>query len=261
MTLRVRLGSWLAVSAIMVFLFVPVVLVALFSFNSVSSTSPPLRGMSLRWYQELFRNPTFSFALKHSVEAAGATMAFVVIIGCAASLVLARRRSRILEAMSTFVVAPLVVPGLFLGLALFSFFNVVGIELSLWTVIIGQSLVTVPFVVLIVTARLSNTDPAILEAARDLGATGIQAFRRILLPMIAPALTGAALLVLAWSLDEVVVTLWTNGGTTTLPVMIWGLIREGTDPSVNAIATLVLAGTTAATLVASRFVSARDLTG
>lgn len=256
-----RVFPWLAVGAIGIFLFSPVVLVVVFSFNSASSTSPPLVGLSLRWYRELFSDPQFLSALKNSVLAAVATVIFVVVVGSAASLALARRSSRLLDVLSSLIVGPLVVPGLFLGIALFSFCNQLGIGLSLGTVIVGQSLVTIPFVVLIVNARIANTDPSMIEAARDLGATGFQAFRKILLPLIAPALGGAALLVAAWSLDEVIVTLWTNGGATTLPVLIWGKVREGTDPSVNAIATLVLAGTTAATLVAGRFVTPSDLVG
>lgn len=261
MSLRAKILSWIGVSLIMAFLFAPVVLVVLFSFNSAPSTSFPIDGLSLRWYEQLSHSSVFWTALKNSLVAAGATIVIALITGTAAALALARHRSRLLDAMSALIVAPLVIPGLFLGLALFAFFNKLGVGLSLTTVIVGQVLVTIPLVVLVVNARLANTDTAMLEAARDLGATGFQSFRKVLLPLITPTLAGAALLVAAWSLDEVIVTLWTNGGDTTLPVMIFGLVRQGTDPSVNAIASLVLAGTTAATIVASRFVSPRDLTG
>ena len=261
MTRRARVFSWIAVALILLFLFAPVVLVVLFSFNSAGSTSPPLEGLSFRWYEALFSNPAFSEALTNSLISAACTIAFVLITGTAAAIVLSRRRSRFLDALSSVVVAPLVIPGLFLGLALFSFFNKLGVELSLVTVVIGQSLVTLPLVVLVVNSRLSNTDLSMLEAARDLGANGFQTFCKVLLPLISPTLAGAALLVAAWSLDEVIVTLWTNGGNTTLPVMVFGLVRQGTDPSVNAIASLVLAGTTCATIIASRFVSPRDLSG
>lgn len=259
MSLRARVFSWIAVVAIIGFLFTPVILVVLFSFNSGASTGPPLEGLSFKWYEALFDNPNFSTALTNSLLAALATIVFVLVTGTAAALALSRRRSRLLDAMSAFIVAPLVIPGLFLGLALFSFFNKVGMELSLLTVIIGQSLVTVPLVVLIVNSRLAHTDAAMIEAARDLGASGFQAFRKVLLPLIAPTLLGASLLVAAWSLDEVMVTLWTNGGNTTLPVMIFGMVRQGTDPSVNAIASLVLLGTLLATVIASRFISPEDL--
>lgn len=166
-----------------------------------------------------------------------------------------------LDALSSIVLAPLVIPGLFIGLALFSYFNKIGFELSLVTVIIGQSLVTLPLVVVVVNSRLANIETNMLEAARDLGANGFQAFFKVLLPLIAPTLLGASLLVAAWALDEVIITLWTNGGDTTLPVMIFAKVRQGTDPSVNAIASLVLAGTTITTILAAKFVSARDLTG
>jgi ABC-type spermidine/putrescine transport system permease subunit II len=227
----------------------------------VASTSPPLEGLSLRWYEQLFDNPDFTFALENSIKAAVATIAIDIVVGTAAALALSRRESRALDAFSAIVLAPLVVPGLFLGLSLFSFLNNAGIQPSLVTVIIGHAVLTIPLVVVIVNARLVHIDRAMLEAARDLGATGFQTFRRILLPLISPALVGTAMLVAAESLDEVVVTLWTNGGDFTLPVMIFGLVRQGTDPSVNAVATLILLGTTVATIVASRFVSTRDLTG
>lgn len=253
--------SWVAIGAIAFFLFAPVVLVVLFAFNAGTATGLPFKGFSLRWYKTLFENPEFSTALANSVIAALSTIVIVLVSGTAAALALSRHRSRFLDALSSLVVAPLVIPGLFLGLALFSFFNKVGVELSLVTVIIGQSLVTMPLVVVIVNSRMANTDTAMLEAARDLGASGLQAFRKVLLPLIAPTLLGASLLVAAWSLDEVIITLWTNGGHTTLPVMIFAMVRHGTNPSINAIASLVLAGTTLATIVASRFVSPRDLTG
>lgn len=261
MTVRARILSWIVVGAIITFLFTPVVLVVLFSFNSGKSTAPPLDGLSLRWYEQLFADPVFNTALQNSLIAAGVTIAFVLVTGTAAAVALSRHRSRLLDALSSAVMAPLVIPGLFIGLALFSFFNKIGFELSLLTVIIGQSLVTLPLVVVVVNSRLANIETNMIEAARDLGANGFQAFYKVLLPLIAPTLLGASLLVAAWALDEVIITLWTNGGNTTLPVMIFAKVRQGTDPSVNAIASLVLAGTTLTTILAARFISPRDLTG
>jgi ABC-type spermidine/putrescine transport system permease subunit II len=244
-----------------VFLFAPVVLVVLFSFNSVSSTSPPIHGLSLRWYKQLFGEADFSFALKNSLIAATSTMAVVLITGTIAALALSRRRSRLLDALSTLVVAPLVVPGLFLGVALYSYFNEIGMQFSLITVVIGHCLVTLPFVVLIVNARLANTDRAMVEAARDLGASGWKAFWKVLFPAIVPAIVGAGLLVVAWSLDEFIITLWTNGGQITLPVFIFEHLRLGITPAINAIASLVLGCTVIAAAVATRFLSPGEIAG
>jgi spermidine/putrescine transport system permease protein len=252
--------AWSVVAVVLFFLFVPVIMVVLFSFNAGGSTSLPLEGLSTRWYGALFDDAAFVAALVNSAKAAIATVAFVLVTGTAAAIALARRSSRVLDALSTFVVAPLVVPGLFLGVALFSLFTELRVTRSLTTVIIGHCVVTLPLVVLIVNARLANIDRSMLEAARDLGATWLQSFRKVLLPLMAPALVGTSLLVVAWSMDEVVVTLWTAGGDTTIPVMIWARLRQGLDPSVNAIASIVLAVTTLTAALATRFVTARELT-
>jgi spermidine/putrescine transport system permease protein len=154
---------------------------------------------------------------------------------------------------------PLVIPWLFIGIALLTFFSRTQVTLSMTTIVIGHVIVTLPIVILIVTSRLTNLDPNVMEAARDLGAGAFQAFRRILLPQIAPALAGAALLAIATSLDEFVITLFTNGGVQTVPIVIYGSLRRGLTPSVNAIASLTLLATITLTIVAGRFVSVREL--
>jgi spermidine/putrescine transport system permease protein len=151
------------------------------------------------------------------------------------------------------------VPGLILGVALLVFFSKIEMRLSMTTVVIGHVLVTLPLMILILSARMERLDPALIEAARDLGAGSWTAFRRILLPMIAPALIAGGLLVIAFSLDEFIITLFTNGGTTTVPVLIFALLRRGLDPSVNAIATLLLLGTTILGVIAARIVSRRGM--
>jgi spermidine/putrescine transport system permease protein len=157
------------------------------------------------------------------------------------------------------VTAPLILPGLFLGVALLSFFTEIGMQTSLTTVIIGHALVTLPFVVLIVNARLMNLDQSIAEAARDLGATPFQAYRKIIFPLVRPAIFGAILLAVAWSFDEFIITFFTIGGQSTLPILIWGLLRQGIDPSVNAIASIILGTTIVATLLAGWLISGREL--
>lgn len=254
-----KLAAWLTVGSIILFLFAPVFLVVVFSFNDNSSASFPLTGLSTRWYNKLLANPVFWFSLKNSVLAALITVSFVLVAGTAAALALMHRKSRVLDTLSTFIVAPLIVPGLFLGVALFSFFTELGIRLSLWTAVVSHSLVTLPLVVLIVNARLAGIDRSIVEAARDLGASGSQAFWKVLFPLIYPALAGASMLVIAWSMDEVILTLWTSGADTTIPVMIWSQLRRGTDPSLNAAATITLAVTIGAAFIATRFISTREL--
>jgi ABC-type spermidine/putrescine transport system permease subunit II len=222
----------------------------------------------------------------NSVKVAAATAVLVALVGANASFAISRRKSRLLNTFSSFVTAPLILPGLFLGVALLSFFTEIGMQTSLTTVIIGHALVTLPFVVLIVNARLMNLDqsiaeaardlgatpfqayrkiifplvrPSIAEASRDLGATAWQSFRKITFPLVRPALIGSILIAVAWSFDEFIITFFTIGGQSTLPILIWGLLRQGIDPSVNAIATIILGTTIVATLLAGWLISGREL--
>ncbi len=245
---------WLPVGAILLFLFAPVAIVVLFSFNSVPSTALPFRGFSLRWYREVFGDDGFRTAARHSVEVALASSAFSVVAGTAAAFALAGRRSKLLGLASLVVLTPLVTPGLMIGVALLVFAAETSFEPSLRLVFVGHALITIPFVVLVVAARLENFDRSVVEAARDLGAGPVEAFARVVLPAIGPAVIGAALLSLAWSLDEFVITLFTNGGNPTLPVLIWTrATKTGLDPGINAIASVILLMTILAALVASKF--------
>jgi len=250
---------WIIAVATLLFLFSPVVIVLLFSFNAAATTALPFAGFSLRWYEEAFGSALVIEALLNSVKAAVGVAAFTAVTGAGAAFALSRRRSRWLDAFTGFVTAPLILPALFLGIALLSFFSQIGVKTSLGTAMIGHALVTLPFVIVIVNARLMRLDRAFEEAARDLGATPFQSFRLIVFPLVAPALLGAVLIVVAWSFDELVITFFTSGGDATLPVRIWGMFRRGIDPSVNAMASVILVTTIACTLLAGRFVSGREI--
>jgi ABC-type spermidine/putrescine transport system permease subunit II len=254
-----RAGWWALVGAILVFLFAPVVVVLLFSFNAEATTSLPFAGFSLRWYETAFGDAQFVESLLNSVKVALVVAAFTGVVGTSAAFALARRRSRWLDLFSSFVTAPLILPTLFLGIALLSFYTQIGLHPSLETAMIGHALVTLPFVVLIVNARLMRLDRSFEEAARDLGATPFQSFWMVVLPLVAPALLGSVLIVMAWSFDELVITFFTSGGDATLPVRIWGMLRRGIDPTVNAMASIILITTVACTLLAGRFVSGREI--
>jgi spermidine/putrescine transport system permease protein len=257
--LSTTVAAWVAVAAILVFLFLPVVLVVLFSFNSGTSTSPPLEGLSVRWYEALFEDQVFREALSNSVVAALVVVLCVLVGGTLAALAAARSMSRLIGAYTSLVIVPLVVPGLFLGVALLSFVNAVGVQPSLAIVCVGHALVTLPIVFLVVSARLRRLDLSVVEAARDLGANSVQAFVKVILPQLAPTLVGASLLVVALSLDEFLITSFVNGGDVTLPVLILSRLRQGLDPSVNAIASLILGCTILAAALAGRFISTKDL--
>lgn len=260
MSRRSRTVSWALVGLVLAFLFAPVILVVLFSFNSTPNTSLPFEGFSLHWYSTVFGEETFIVAIEHSAEAAALTVAVDVIVGTLAAIGLTRVAPRLTAALTGLFLVPLVIPLLFIGIALLTFFSRLQIELSMATIVVGHVVVTLPIVILIVASRLERLDPTVMEAARDLGASAPQTFRRILLPQVAPALVGAALLALATSLDEFVITLFTNGGVQTVPIVIYGSLRRGLNPSVNAIASLMLLMTMTLTVLAGRFVSVRELT-
>jgi spermidine/putrescine transport system permease protein len=246
-----RVAAWVVAAAVGVFCFLPVVLVVLFSFNSVASTSLPFAGFSLRWYEALWNDPEVQQAVQRSVTAAIVTVVVDLLAGTAAAFALRTRTWKWQGAVSGLFMFPLVLPGLFLGVALLAFFTSVGIGTSLRTAIVGHILVTAPVVVIVVGARLGSMDRALMEAARDLGAGPVVAFRKVLLPLLAPTLIGSALLVTAWSFDEFVVTLFTTGTDTTVPVLIYSRVRQGLDPSINALATLVLTVTIGTAVIAA----------
>jgi spermidine/putrescine transport system permease protein len=255
-----KILRWVVIGCILTFLFAPVIVVVLFSFNSVASTALPFKGFSLRWYDQVIGDEEFRSAAKNSLIVAGATVVFVVTVGTAAAFGLSRKGSqRLTSAVNLLVVTPLILPGLFLGVSLLLFAGEIGLQPSLPLVFIGHSVITVPFVVLVVSARLQHFDYSIVEAARDLGAGSVRAFLKIVLPLVAPAIVGAALLTVAWSFDEFIVTLFTNGGNATLPVLIFSRARLGLDPGINVIATFVLTITVASALVASRFLSPSEV--
>jgi spermidine/putrescine transport system permease protein len=253
-----QVASWAFVGLVVAFLFAPVVVVVLFAFNGQNSTGT-LSGLSLQWFQRIYSNPQFQYAFGNTLKAAAATAVIAVIVGTAAALGLHRVGVRVRAVASGALLMPIITPGLFVGIALTLFMSKVHIPLGLPAVVIGHVLITLPLVVLIVAARIERFDMSMLEAARDGGATAFGAFRRILLPHIAPALVGGALLAAAVSLDEFIITLWTNAGSVTVPIYIFGEARFGLNPTINAIATTLLAITTFLVVIASRLVSVTDI--
>jgi spermidine/putrescine transport system permease protein len=154
-------------------------------------------------------------------------------------------------AIMTVLSIPMMLPALILGIALICYFvRLLDLPLSLATVILGHLVIAQPFVVLIVYARLASFDWAAMESARDLGASPLTAFRTIMLPIIQPTIIGAALVALSVSLDDFVITFFTIGGGNTLPTLVWGLVRTSLDPTINAMATLLILLSIGSTIVA-----------
>ena len=250
-----RRVPWLQiyVGLVIVFLFTPVVVVVLFSFNKSAALAFPFRGFSLRWYHALFSTPDALAAIRHSLQIAVVTAVVDGVIGTMAALALVRHPFPGSKVLQLVIIIPVALPGLFIGIALLTFYLRVHIALSLWTATLGHIIYTLPFVFLVVVARLSQSDPLLEEAAQDLGAGPWMTFRRVTLPIIAPAVVGGMLVAVVLSWDEFFITNFTVGPQNTLPLLIWTKIRQSIDPSVNAISTILLAATIAMILVAVRF--------
>jgi len=228
---------------IYLFLYVPVILLAIFSFNQSKAGSLPFTGLTLHWYQDLFKDYLVIGAFKNSLWVAGVTAVVATAIGTSAAFPLVRGQFRFKESLRIIFLLPMLLPGLLIGVALLIFFSsVLGANLSLWTVVAGHVVLTTPFVILVVTARLLDFDMKLEWAAADLGANPIQTFRLVTLPIILPGVIAGALFAFTLSLDEFVVTLFTIGPQNTLPMYVFSQVKFGVTPKVNALATLLLLG-------------------
>jgi spermidine/putrescine transport system permease protein len=225
----------------LIFLMGPVALIVLFSFHSSQSLSFPFQGFSARWYVEFFTSNSALKAVTNSAIVAFGTAIITAILGSMTALAFPRlgRRSRAALSWATF--APIALPGLFVGIALVAFFALLDITLSLATVTIAHVVMTLPFFVVAARSRIELFDLTLEEAARDLGATPLQTFRLVTLPIISPTLIGATIMSFALSFDEIIVTSFVIGTESTLPMMIWSMMRRAVSPLINAVSTLALA--------------------
>lgn len=227
--------------AALVFLFLPLAVLVLFSFHSTGGLSFPFQGFSLRWYRDVFGSNDFRSAVLTSfwvaLPASGATL----VLGTLAAYGLSRSTSRLRGPLALLFFLPITLPGLFLGVSLVVFFARIDFTLSLKTVVIAHLVYVFPYFLLIARAALDRLDPALEEAAADLGANPVRVFRRVTLPQIWPLLIGATCLAFALSFDEFIITFFVIGSDSTLPLLIWSRLRRTVDPSLNVISTLLLA--------------------
>jgi spermidine/putrescine transport system permease protein len=235
------------------FLYVPVAILVAFSFNASRQTAF-WAGFTLDWYRQLLDDPSLFQAVRTSLVVAAATTAAAVLLGTPAALALARHGFRGKRATQALLYLPVIIPEVVLGAALVTFFGTIGMQLSIATVVIAHVVFSVPYVAIVVRARLAGLDPALEEAARDLGAGPFETFRRVTLPLAAPGIVAAALLVFTLSIDDYVITSFVAGvGATTLPLYIYSMLKVGVTPEVNAVSTLLLAGTIAPIVIAQYF--------
>lgn len=244
---------WAAFGAFMVFfMLLPLFLVVLFSFGENDLASFPMEGITLHWYRTLFAKDDFWQALGNSAIMGCSVGAASIVIGTLAALMLARERESTATPLLGLLSLPLMMPPLVLALALLTSYSALGIKLGLLTAIPGQLVFIQPFVILIVYARMASFDYAVVDSARDLGASPLRAFVTVTLPIIRPTIIGVALLAMALSLDEFIITYFTIGGSLTLPTMVWAMLRTSLDPDINALATIIIAFTVGSTVIALR---------
>ncbi len=247
-------GRLLAAHTALVYLFLyaPIVILVVFSFNSARQTAF-WEGFTLDWYRQLLDNPALLRSVRNSLAVAGLTTVISVLLGTPAAMAMSRHPFRGRRSTQALLFLPVIIPEVVLGAALVTFFGAVEMRLSLWTVVIAHVTFSVSYVAIVVRARLAGLDPSLLEAARDLGAGPLEAFRRVTLPLIAPGILASALLVFTLSIDDYVVSSFVAGvGATTLPLHIYSMLKVGVTPEVNAVSTLLLAVTILLIVVAHR---------
>jgi spermidine/putrescine transport system permease protein len=229
----------------LVVLYTPIAVLIAFSFNA-SRLSATWQGFTLDWYRLLGQDEALRLAVENSLIVGLVSTVIATVLGLGAALGLERHPFRGRQAVEGALLLPLVIPEVMMGVALMLLFVLVSLPLSLVTVTIGHAAFNLPVVLVILRARLRKLDPSLEEAARDLGATPWQAFNRVTLPLLMPAVLGSVLLAFTLSLDDFIVTFFTAGpGATTLPLYVYSMVKTGVTPMINALsAVLVFASMT-----------------
>jgi len=237
-----RLVLWATVA----FLYAPVLVLVLYSFND-ARFSAQWSGFTLDWYHRLFASAETGGALRNTLLVSTVSTIAASVLGTLLAIglhTLPARRSRLRGMLETLVYLPVVVPDIIMGVATLAFYVAVHLPLGSVSIILAHIAFQVSFVALVVRARLQDFPPSLLEAARDLGASRMQALRHVLLPLLRPGIAAGALVALAHSIDDFVITYFTAGaGASTLSVRIYSMVKRGVTPDINALSTLMLLAT------------------
>lgn len=242
---------WVAAIMVFIFLYIPLVIVVVYSFND-SKLNAEWVGFTFSWYQALFNNEELLIAARNSLIIAMSASFFATLLGTMAGLAAHRYRLRVLPFLA-FV--PVAMPEILLGVSLLLFFlQVLNLTLGMISIIIAHTTFCIGFVTIIVRARLQGMETHLFEAARDLGATPWQVFHQITFPLIKPAVIAGALMSFTLSIDDFVITFFTKGiGEPILPIQIYTMIKVAITPEVNAISTLLMLLTLTLIILANRF--------
>ena len=233
-------------------MYLPILMVVLYSFNA-SKTSVAWGGFTLSWYEEMLNDRGLLQALKNSLVLGLSASVAAGVVGTLGAVGMARVHFRSKGMLDYLVLTPIMIPEIILGMVFMAFFSLFSLPFGMTTLILGHSAFCVPYVYMMVKARLVGIDKSYAEAARDLGAKERQVFFDITLPLIAPAIASGMLLSFAMSLDDVVISIFVAGArVSTLPVKIYTQLKTGVTPEINALCTLMLAATAGMVLLSGR---------
>jgi spermidine/putrescine transport system permease protein len=236
----------------LVFLYAPVVVLVIYSVND-SRFSATWEGFTLDWYARLFQSPETGAALRNTLVVSLSATLVATVLGTLLAVGLHLRRFRGRSFVELLLYLPIVAPDIIMGVSLLAFFVTVQLPLGRLSIVLAHVSFQLSFVALVVRARLQDFPPALIEAARDLGADEPGAIRRVLLPIAKPGIVAGALIALALSIDDFVITYFTAGaGASTLPIRIYSMVKRGVTPDINALSTLLLIFTLALIMGALR---------
>lgn len=235
------------------FLYFPILIIIWFSFNKESVSSFPIEHYSFDWYVKLYHNKSMMQAVRISFFIAISSTIAALIIGIPSAYALHKYNYFGKSLLLKVILLPITLPGIVTGVAMLSFFPMLGIPLSLTAVLIGHTTFLIAIMITQILARFKKLDPYLEMAAFDLGASPLQAFFKVILPNIKTAIIGAVLLSLVLSMDEIPVTFFLISRENTLPIEIYGMMRRGITPEVNAVATLVFLVSSTAIFMSLKF--------
>src|SRR5436305_3259309 len=226
---------------VIVFLYAPIAILLIFSFNKSAVPTFPLSGFTLHWYRDFLGNSELRGALETSAIIAAVSSTGAVVLGVLASIALTRRRFLGKAAVSALLLSPLVIPYLVFGISLLLLFHTLGVPRSLLTVVIGHIVISLPYPILVLVPRLDQIDVSLEEAAFDLGASRLRTFRSITLPLILPAIVSAFLIAFTTSFDEYAVASFVVGTRVTFPIYLYSALRFPNQlPQVIAVAVVAV---------------------
>ncbi len=240
MARKPRLPARLYLILVVVLTYLPIAVVVLFSFNS-SKLPVAWKGFTLDWYRQLFRDRALMQALGNSLLLGVASSFFAAVIGTLGAMGMVRVHYRSKGMMEYLSTLPIMLPEIILGMVFMAFFALLRLPFGWTTLILAHTAFSIPYVYLMVKARLSGIDRSLEEAARDLGAGPARTFFDITLPLIVPAVLSGSLLAFAMSFDDVVISIFVTGPTlSTLPIKVYTHLKTGVTPEINALCTVIL---------------------